>query len=300
VDPYRNSEASPICDPTPPLARQHQTTSQRRPKISEPQPPKHNQPMRPEFALQLRQQVGFSHFIGGILSSRTGQTDRRSEPSSQFYPRTFREELNMLTKNRPPKRPVPENPKNSKVTPSTHLHLKFAETTPKRGWEGSVTVHHQLQPTDQCCHQFVDNSRCCVVPKTTKSEHQTPTTAETVEDTLYSHLTTGGTDRLTKRSESQPTSKNHRSGIPPKTSSQKNRAVRKTRSEPNRGPTKRRRNAIKSGPVQSTAENCPILPNCHTVPRHVVLLLHNTGKQQTETTRARQHRSPMTQIAPHR
>lgn len=27
----------------------------------------------------------------------------------------------------------PENPKNSKVTPSTHLHLKFAETTPKRG-----------------------------------------------------------------------------------------------------------------------------------------------------------------------
>lgn len=90
----------------------------------------------------------------------------------------------------------PENPKNSKVTPSTHLHLKFAETTPKRGREGSVTVHQQSQPTDRCCHQFVENNRCCVVPRTTKHERQTPTTAETVEGTFYSHLATGGTDRL--------------------------------------------------------------------------------------------------------
>jgi hypothetical protein len=59
-----------------------------------------------------------------------------------------------------------------------------------------------------------------------------------------------------------------------------NRAVRKTRREPNRSPTKQHRSVTKSGSVQSTAENCPILPNCHTVPRHVVLLLHNTGKQQ--------------------
>jgi len=89
-----------------------------------------------------------------------------------------------------------ENPKNSKATPSTHLQLNFAETNPRRVWEGSVTVHQQSRPTDQCCHQFADNNRCCVAPRTTKHEHRTSTTAETVEDTFYSHLTTGGTDRL--------------------------------------------------------------------------------------------------------
>jgi len=144
MDPYGNSKAPPIRDSTPPLARQHQIASQRRPKISESRPPKHNQPVRPELALQLRQQVGFSHFAGGILSSRTGQTDRRGEPSSQFYPRTFREELNTLTKNRPPKRSVPRKPEKLQShafdSPPPEIRRNDSQTRVGRQRNGAPTV----------------------------------------------------------------------------------------------------------------------------------------------------------------
>lgn len=287
MDSCGNSEAPPIHDSTPSLARQQQITSQRRPKISKSQPPKHDQPKRPELTLQLRQQVGFSHFVGGIPSSRTGQTDRRSEPSSQLSPRTFQKELNTLTKNKPPKRSVSRKPEKLQSYAFNSPPPEIRRNEPQTG----VGRQRNGAPTVTTNRPVLPPVRRQKPPLRGTEDHQARTSNTNYRRNGRRHLLLTPDDRwyrptFTKRSKSQPTSENHRSGFPQKISSQKNRAVRKTRREPNRGPTKQRRSATKSGPVQSTAENCPILPNCHTIPRHVVLLLHNTGKQQIRNYRS--------------
>jgi hypothetical protein len=80
-------------------------------------------------------------------------------------------------------------------------------------------VRQQPQSTERCCHQSINNNHRCVVPITTRHEHRTPPTAETIEDIFNSYSAAGGTDRRSKRSETQPASENHRSGFRQKASS---------------------------------------------------------------------------------
>jgi hypothetical protein len=140
-----------------------------------------------------------------------------------------------------------------------------------------------------------------VVPKTTKHEHRTPTTAETVEGIFYSHLTTGGTDRLLrndprvnlhqKTTEADSLRRYH----PKKTELCGRPAVSQIEVQSNSAEAPQ--NRARFNPQRKTAQYYQIV----TLSRATLYCYYTTQESnKSETTGARQHRPPMTQIAPHR
>lgn len=183
------------------------------PKNSESRPLKHDLLVRPKLALQPSQKNGSSYFVGGKLSSRTSQTDHRSELSNQLRRGVSRWNSSSSPKTHRRNDRLSKNPEN----PEPHYRLTVSPNSPKRIQENSGKAGRR------CASGHNQKSDVATVPSTASVDAWYRKPPGSNLKCLYSprRVRTSSTQTrqpevptdVPKRSGTQPSSRNHRSGI---------------------------------------------------------------------------------------